>query len=157
MLIQRTIHRCKRWERTSLLALEDPNSCTSSPVRHFRSPCEVPQLMPRLQNKNGRDSSTRSTLASGTATVRSVLLVDETSTNGSRDASAYGHPAQAAIGLGWVQEWLARVTKTPLAVFNSSTNASYHTPEYFPLEGQNIFVDATHDTGPSFPLSILPH
>jgi len=59
---------------------------------------------------------------------------------------SFGHPAQAAIGLGWVQEWLARVTETPIAVFDSTTNASYHTPEYFPLGKQNIFVDATHDT-----------
>ncbi|KAI5475288.1 phytase [Pseudohyphozyma bogoriensis] len=59
--------------------------------------------------------------------------------------SAFGQPAQAALGLGWVQEWLARVTKMELTEFNSTTNASYHTPEYFPLD-QNIYVDATHDT-----------
>lgn len=59
---------------------------------------------------------------------------------------SFGHPTQAAVGLGWVQEWLARVTETPITVFNSSTNSSYHTPEYFPLGKQNIYVDATHDT-----------
>lgn len=60
-------------------------------------------------------------------------------------SSSYGNPAQSAIGLGWVQEWLSRVTKTPLTSFDSSTNSSYHTKEFFPLEG-SLFVDATHDT-----------
>lgn len=61
--------------------------------------------------------------------------------------TAFGQPAQAAMGLGWAQEFLARVTKTAITEFNSSTNASYHTEQYFPLRnGQNIFVDATHDT-----------
>lgn len=60
---------------------------------------------------------------------------------------SFGQPAQAALGLGWVQEWLARATDTPLATFDSTTNASYHTTEYFPLQDkQSIFVDATHDT-----------
>lgn len=59
--------------------------------------------------------------------------------------SSFGHPAQAAMGLGWVQEWLARVTNTPLETFNSTTNSSYHTEEYFPL-GRKLYVDATHDT-----------
>lgn len=59
--------------------------------------------------------------------------------------SSYGNPAQSAIGLGWVQEWLARVTESPIVNFDSSTNSSYHTEDYFPLKG-SIFVDATHDT-----------
>lgn len=60
---------------------------------------------------------------------------------------AFGQPAQAAMGLGWAQEFLARVTKTAITEFNSTTNSSYHTEQYFPLKnGQNIFVDATHDT-----------
>lgn len=59
--------------------------------------------------------------------------------------SSYGHPAQAAVGLGWVSEWIARVTQTPITVFNSTTNSTWHTPRYFPLD-QKIYVDATHDT-----------
>lgn len=62
--------------------------------------------------------------------------------------SSYGNPAQSAIGLGWVQEWLARVTESPIVNFDSSTNSSYHTEDYFPLKG-SIFVDATHDTSRS--------
>ncbi|KAL8283149.1 hypothetical protein RQP46_005927 [Phenoliferia psychrophenolica] len=58
---------------------------------------------------------------------------------------SFGNPAQAAVGLGWVQEWLARVTQTPITTFNSTTNATLHTDEYFPLD-QKVYVDATHDT-----------
>ncbi|KAM0755559.1 phosphoglycerate mutase-like protein [Meredithblackwellia eburnea MCA 4105] len=58
---------------------------------------------------------------------------------------SFGNPAQAAVGLGWVQEWIARVTKTPIETFNSTTNATLHTPDYFPLD-QRVYVDATHDT-----------
>lgn len=82
------------------------------------------------------------------------------------DIFSFGQPAQAALGLvsrrmlrrvranvlkltfheqGWVQEWLARVTNTPITEFNSTTNSSYHTPDLFPLD-QSIYVDATHDT-----------
>ncbi|GAA5863691.1 hypothetical protein JCM8547_003694 [Rhodosporidiobolus lusitaniae] len=60
------------------------------------------------------------------------------------DIFSFGQPAQAASGKGWVQEWLARTLKQPLSEFNSTTNSSYHTPEYFPLD-QPLFVDATHD------------
>lgn len=83
---------------------------------------------------------------------------------------SFGQPAQAALGKGWVQvsavsltgsvhssghvdslfvsqEWLARTTDTPLTTFDSTTNSSYHTKQYFPLQDkQSIFVDATHDT-----------
>ena len=58
---------------------------------------------------------------------------------------SFGHPAQAAVGKGWVQEWLARVQGQPLSEFNSTTNASYHTPDLFPID-QPLYVDATHDT-----------
>ncbi|GAA5972872.1 hypothetical protein JCM11641_003982 [Rhodosporidiobolus odoratus] len=60
------------------------------------------------------------------------------------DIFAYGQPAQAAVGKGWVQEWLARTLQQPLSEFNSTTNSSLHTPEYFPLD-QALVVDATHD------------
>ncbi|GJN94417.1 hypothetical protein Rhopal_007497-T1 [Rhodotorula paludigena] len=61
------------------------------------------------------------------------------------DAFSYGQGAQAAVGKGWVQEWLARTTKQPLKVFDSTTNSTLHTPEFFPLD-QQLYVDATHDT-----------
>ncbi|KAM0790434.1 hypothetical protein ACM66B_003313 [Microbotryomycetes sp. NB124-2] len=58
---------------------------------------------------------------------------------------SFGQPAQAALGKGWVQEWLARVMQQPLAEFNSTTNATYHSEGSFPLD-QALYVDATHDT-----------
>ncbi|GAA5865518.1 hypothetical protein JCM1840_001427 [Sporobolomyces johnsonii] len=61
------------------------------------------------------------------------------------EAYSYGQPAQAAMGKGWVQEWLARTLKQPLSEFNSTTNATYHSSRYFPLD-QQLYVDATHDT-----------
>ncbi|BGP20154.1 hypothetical protein JCM10213v2_008289 [Rhodosporidiobolus nylandii] len=61
------------------------------------------------------------------------------------DIFSFGQPSSAASGKGWVQEWLARTTRTPLAEFNSTTNSTLHTPEYFPLD-QPFVVDATHDT-----------
>lgn len=60
---------------------------------------------------------------------------------------SFGQPAQAALGKGWVQEWLARVTDTPISTFDTTTNTSYHSKQYFPLQDkQSLFVDATHDT-----------
>ncbi|GAA6037522.1 hypothetical protein JCM8097_008236 [Rhodosporidiobolus ruineniae] len=61
------------------------------------------------------------------------------------DIYSFGHPASAASGKGWVQEWLARTMKQPLSEFNSTTNSTLHTSEYFPLD-QRLYVDATHDT-----------
>ncbi|BGP43558.1 hypothetical protein JCM10449v2_007599 [Rhodotorula kratochvilovae] len=60
------------------------------------------------------------------------------------DIFAFGQPAQAAVGKGWVQEWLARTLKQPLSEFNTTTNGTLHTSEYFPLD-QRFYVDATHD------------
>lgn len=59
---------------------------------------------------------------------------------------AFGQPAQAAMGKGWAQEWLARTLQQPLNDFNTTTNSTLHTETYFPLD-QNLYVDATHDTG----------
>ncbi|GAA6013176.1 hypothetical protein JCM10207_006195 [Rhodosporidiobolus poonsookiae] len=60
------------------------------------------------------------------------------------DIFAFGQPAQAAVGKGWVQEWLARTLSQPLSEFNSTTNSSLHDATHFPLD-QNFYVDATHD------------
>lgn len=60
--------------------------------------------------------------------------------------TAFGQPAQAAMGKGWAQEWLARTLQQPLNDFNTTTNSTLHTETYFPLD-QNLYVDATHDTG----------
>lgn len=57
-----------------------------------------------------------------------------------------GNPATAAQGIGYVQEFLARLTQTPITVHNSSTNSTLdNNPLTFPLD-QPIYVDATHDS-----------
>ncbi|KAL5514623.1 hypothetical protein ACEPAG_1939 [Sanghuangporus baumii] len=57
-----------------------------------------------------------------------------------------GNPTTAAVGIGYVQELVARLTQTPIAVHNTSTNATITDSNItFPLD-QPIFVDASHDT-----------
>ncbi|KAH7928511.1 phosphoglycerate mutase-like protein [Leucogyrophana mollusca] len=57
-----------------------------------------------------------------------------------------GNPTSAAMGLGYVQELVARLTQTPITVWNSTTNSTLDSSNVtFPLY-QPIFVDATHDT-----------
>lgn len=58
----------------------------------------------------------------------------------------FGSPTTAALGIGWVQDLAARLTRTPVASHNSSTNGTLNDdPVHFPLD-QSIYVDATHDT-----------
>ncbi|KAJ8591500.1 phosphoglycerate mutase-like protein [Rhizopogon salebrosus TDB-379] len=57
-----------------------------------------------------------------------------------------GNPTAAAQGLGYVQELVARLTQTPITVWNSSTNSTLDSNNItFPLN-QPIYVDASHDT-----------
>ncbi|EIM82959.1 phosphoglycerate mutase-like protein [Stereum hirsutum FP-91666 SS1] len=57
-----------------------------------------------------------------------------------------GNPAVAAQGIGWVQELVSRLTRTPISTFDTSVNETIVTSNVtFPLS-QPIFVDATHDT-----------
>jgi len=59
--------------------------------------------------------------------------------------SAFGSPIARVLGIGWVQELVARLTHTPIAVHNSSTNATLDdNPITFPLN-QSLYVDATHE------------
>ncbi|THH30874.1 hypothetical protein EUX98_g3307 [Antrodiella citrinella] len=59
--------------------------------------------------------------------------------------SAFGSPVARVQGIGYVQEMLARLTQTPIAVHNSSTNATLNdNPVTFPLD-HNLYVDATHE------------
>ncbi|KAG2154726.1 histidine phosphatase superfamily [Suillus clintonianus] len=61
-------------------------------------------------------------------------------------SSGPGNPTAAAQGLGYVQELVARLTQTPISVWNSSTNSTLDSNTItFPLN-QPIYVDATHDT-----------
>lgn len=57
-----------------------------------------------------------------------------------------GGQTTAAQGKGWVQEFLARLTHTPIEVYDSSTNSTLDgNPETFPLN-QSIYADASHDS-----------
>lgn len=61
-------------------------------------------------------------------------------------AYSFGAPSAAAIGKGWVEELVSRLTRTPITKYNSSTNSTLvSNPITFPLD-QPIYVDATHDT-----------
>lgn len=60
--------------------------------------------------------------------------------------SGPGNPTAAAVGIGWVQELVSRLTKTPLTTFDTSTNGTLDSSNItFPLD-QPIYVDASHDT-----------
>ncbi|KAG6331252.1 hypothetical protein ID866_7837 [Astraeus odoratus] len=57
---------------------------------------------------------------------------------------AFGSPLAKALGIGYVQELVSRLTETPIEVHNSSTNATLHNDITFPL-GHSLYVDATHE------------
>ncbi|TFK45691.1 phosphoglycerate mutase-like protein [Heliocybe sulcata] len=59
--------------------------------------------------------------------------------------SAFGSPVAKVQGVGYLQELVARLTHTPIALHNSSTNATLaDDPVTFPLN-QSLYVDATHE------------
>ncbi|KAL1658494.1 histidine phosphatase superfamily [Schizophyllum commune] len=59
--------------------------------------------------------------------------------------SAFGSPVARVQGIGYVQELVARLTHTPIATHNSSTNATLNdNPVTFPLNA-SLYVDATHE------------
>ncbi|CAL1711173.1 unnamed protein product [Somion occarium] len=59
--------------------------------------------------------------------------------------SGFGSPVARVQGIGYVQELVARLTHAPIAVHNSSTNATLDDNSVtFPL-GQSLYVDATHE------------
>jgi len=61
-------------------------------------------------------------------------------------AYSFGSPSAAAIGKGWVEELVSRLTQEPIKQYDSSTNSTLDSnPITFPLN-QKIYVDATHDT-----------
>lgn len=60
-------------------------------------------------------------------------------------AAGFGSPAGAALGVGYLEEFFSRLTKTPIAAYNSSTNSTLDGDETtFPLD-QPLYLDATHD------------
>ncbi|KAJ7368842.1 phosphoglycerate mutase-like protein [Mycena albidolilacea] len=58
--------------------------------------------------------------------------------------SAFGFALGRPLGIGYVLELVARLTHTPIATHNSSTNGTLNDPATFPL-GQSRYVDATHE------------
>jgi len=59
--------------------------------------------------------------------------------------SAFGYPLSRALGIGYIQEMVARLTHTPIERHNSSTNSTLDdNPITFPLD-HNLYVDATHE------------
>ncbi|KAG6856725.1 hypothetical protein H0H87_001325 [Tephrocybe sp. NHM501043] len=59
--------------------------------------------------------------------------------------SAFGSPVARVQGYGWIKELVARLTHTPIAEHNSSTNSTLdNDPTTFPLN-QSLYVDATHE------------
>lgn len=54
----------------------------------------------------------------------------------------FGSQTAAALGKGWVQELVARLTATPITVWDSSTNSTQDgNIETFPLD-QAFYADA---------------
>ncbi|WVF67719.1 hypothetical protein IAT40_002478 [Kwoniella sp. CBS 6097] len=60
-------------------------------------------------------------------------------------SSSFGYKPARAMGIGWVQELVSRLTKTRLTEFNTTTNATFHNDVHFPLDDP-LYVDFTHDT-----------
>ncbi|KAG6902665.1 hypothetical protein C0995_013357 [Termitomyces sp. Mi166 len=59
--------------------------------------------------------------------------------------SGFGSPVARVQGYGWIKEFLARLTHTPITEHNSSTNSTLDdNPTTFPLD-QSLYVDATHE------------
>jgi hypothetical protein len=62
-----------------------------------------------------------------------------------RYGSSFGYPLARALGIGYIQEMVARLTHAPIERHNSSTNSTLDdSPTTFPLD-HNLYVDATHE------------
>ncbi|KAI0058243.1 phosphoglycerate mutase-like protein [Artomyces pyxidatus] len=57
-----------------------------------------------------------------------------------------GNPAVAAQGIGYVQEFISRLTQTPITIFNTTVNGSIISDATKTPLNQPIYVDASHDT-----------
>lgn len=58
---------------------------------------------------------------------------------------SFGSPIAASSGLGYLQEFVARLTQTPISIYNSTTNSTIDNDIVtFPLD-QPIYADATHE------------
>ncbi|KAJ7849858.1 histidine phosphatase superfamily [Mycena olivaceomarginata] len=59
--------------------------------------------------------------------------------------SAFGFALRQPLGIGYVQELVARLTHTPIAAHNSSTNGTLNDDPTTFLLGQSLYVDVTHE------------
>ncbi|KAJ3567696.1 hypothetical protein NP233_g6194 [Leucocoprinus birnbaumii] len=61
-------------------------------------------------------------------------------------SAAFGSPVARLQGIGWIQELVARLTHTSIAIHNSSSNGTLDdNPITFPLN-HTLYVDVTHKT-----------
>jgi hypothetical protein len=74
--------------------------------------------------------------------------------------SAFGAPLSRALGIGYIQELVARLTHTRIERHNSSTNSTLDDNSItFPLD-HNLYVDATHEVvvlNSEFDISCITH
>lgn len=74
--------------------------------------------------------------------------------------SAFGSPLSRALGIGYIQELVARLTHTRIERHDSSTNSTLDdNPITFPLD-HNLYVDATHEVvvlNSEFDISRITH
>ncbi|KAF8839264.1 phosphoglycerate mutase-like protein [Paxillus ammoniavirescens] len=59
--------------------------------------------------------------------------------------SSFGSPVARVQGLGYLQELISRLTHTPVATHNSSTNATLHADDRTWPVTDVMYVDATHE------------
>lgn len=60
--------------------------------------------------------------------------------------AGFGSPVARAMGIGYVQELVSRLTHTPIETHNTSTNGTLNdNPITFPLNNA-LYVDASHET-----------
>ncbi|KIM58916.1 hypothetical protein SCLCIDRAFT_127317 [Scleroderma citrinum Foug A] len=67
---------------------------------------------------------------------------------------SFGSPFSKGLGIGYVQELVSRLTKTPIETHNTSTNGTLHNPVTFPF-GHSLYVDATHEVVVLYVLTAL--
>ena len=74
--------------------------------------------------------------------------------------SAFGSPLSRALGIGYIQELVARLTHTRIERHDSTTNSTLDdNPITFPLD-HNLYVDATHEVvvlNSEFDISRITH
>lgn len=79
------------------------------------------------------------------SSLYSVFLIHIAADLGFYYDNSFGSPVASALGLGYLQDVLSRLTKTPITSSNSSVNSTLNGNAItFPLD-QPIYIDHTHD------------